>query len=87
MNATENATENATATRPAFHTWTFGGVQYLAVWSGHNFHVTNERGENFGGHRSVEEFRKFQRAGDSLANPLEWRATVRVQVDPPAGWR
>ena len=55
----------------AFKTWTFWGVRFLGFPNFSNLHVIDEDGRNYGGWRSVDEFRKHQQNDKyDIAKPL-----------------
>ena len=43
-----------------FYTWKANGIQFLAVWNGEGYHITDEMGQNFGAWQDMEAFRALQ---------------------------
>lgn len=53
---------------PAFTTWTFAGVRFLAARQPDgSVYIINEAGESFGAWQTEERFRFLQKQGDNLA--------------------
>lgn len=50
--------------KPAFTTWSFSGIEFVAVpIDRNNVHIMDVHGNNYGAWMSVKEFRKRQQAG------------------------
>lgn len=65
-----------------FDTWVFNSVRFLAVPDGNGgYHIVDQRGNNYGSWQLLEMFRSLQRAGESKANAIGGRATLRVSVE------
>lgn len=63
--------------RPAFKTWMFSGLQFIAVPHDSNSdHIMDALGGNYGSWMSVEEFRKRQQAGILS----EWQSLGRAHL-------
>ena len=68
---------------PAFTTWKYNGVQFLAVptLSGTNVNVLDEKRNWYGAWSSVENFRDHQRREKEIARPLSGcKAVAAVQT-------
>lgn len=71
----------------AFHTWKANRIQFLAVWNGEGFHITDETGQNFGAWQDLERFRTLQAKRDPngfLGIPGSWcRISMRATQENP----
>lgn len=64
-------------TRPAFTTWSFSGLQFIAVpIDRDNVHIADATGANYGSWMSVEDFRKRQQT-----RPIaDWQSLGRCHL-------
>lgn len=68
--------------RPTFRTWTFSGIQFIAVPIDRNSeHIMDALGGNYGSWMSVDEFRKRQQAGIIADWQSLGRAHLQVVCD------
>lgn len=64
-------------TRPAFTTWKFSGIEFIAVPIDRgNFHIMDALGGNYGAWMSIEKFRKKQADGIIA----DWQAIGRAHL-------
>lgn len=66
----------------AFTTWTFGGVQFIAIPCDRDVSIIDENGENYGAWSSIDSFRARQRKGDELSKPLGGKVFLMVGFKP-----